>query len=77
LAVLYYRQGRLDEAEPLFLCALELRKADSGSDHPLTRLAMHNLATLYDQQGKPDLAEPLRQHTASIDHPDLWKVLKL
>jgi tetratricopeptide (TPR) repeat protein len=77
LAVLYFRQGRYDDAEPLLVSALEMQKAESGPTHPLTRLAMHNLAKAYEQRGKTTLAEPLRQHSAVIDHPDLWKILKL
>jgi tetratricopeptide (TPR) repeat protein len=46
LAVLYLKQGRYDEAEPLYLEALEARKRLLGDDHPRTANTLYNLACL-------------------------------
>ena len=46
LAVLYESQGKYDQAEPLLVECLELRKA-IGVSHPDTLVSMNNLAGLY------------------------------
>jgi tetratricopeptide (TPR) repeat protein len=59
LAFLYYSQGRYDQAEPLYLQALELWKRLLGEDHPHVATSLNNLAVLYDSQGRYDQAKPL------------------
>jgi tetratricopeptide (TPR) repeat protein len=48
LAFLYYSQGRYNDAEPLFLQSLEIRKRQLGTDHPDVAQSLNNLAGLYD-----------------------------
>jgi len=59
LALVYKAQGRYDEAEPLFLDALEIRKRILGEEHPHTLNSMNNLAVLYRNQGRYEEARPL------------------
>ncbi|MGC1218716.1 MAG: tetratricopeptide repeat protein [Phormidesmis sp.] len=47
LVEVYRSQGRYGEAEPLYVQALEIRKAELGDRHPSTALSLNNLAALY------------------------------
>jgi non-specific serine/threonine protein kinase/serine/threonine-protein kinase len=59
LGLLFYVQGKLDEAEPLLREALEGSRRTLGDEHPNTLARISNLATLSIEQGKHDEAEPL------------------
>ncbi len=59
LALLYKKQGRYEEAEPLHIQALEKCRAVLGEDHPDTLGSLNNLAALYGSQGRYAEAEPL------------------
>ena len=59
LANLYYAQGRYEQAEPLYLQALELYKRLLGDNHPDVAMSLNNLAGLYEAQGRYEQAEPL------------------
>src|SRR5919199_545529 len=59
LAELYYAQGRYEQAEPLYVQALELRKRLVGDNHPDMAMSLSNLAGLYYYQGRFEEAEPL------------------
>jgi tetratricopeptide (TPR) repeat protein len=76
LANLYYSQGKYEQAEPLYIQALELRKQLLGENHPDTATSLNNLANLYYSQGKYEQAEPLyiqaleiAEQTLGENHP--------
>ena len=56
---LYYDQGRYDEAEPLCVKVLNLRRQLLGDEHPLTLRSVSNLAVLHTAQGRHGEAESL------------------
>ena len=51
LGKIRFSQGRLDDAEPLFLKALDIRTQFYGQ-HELTSLALHNYAMVTKQKGQ-------------------------
>jgi non-specific serine/threonine protein kinase/serine/threonine-protein kinase len=76
-AVLLY-QGRYDEAEPMFLRALELRRRIHGPRHYQVALSLHNTAVLYSAQHRYDEAIQSLEESISIseevlgpDHPEV------
>ncbi|WP_013325063.1 tetratricopeptide repeat protein [Gloeothece verrucosa] len=78
LALLYYSQGRYEQAEPLYKQALELRKRLLGDNHPDVASSLNNLAGLYYSQGRYEQAEPLykqalelRKRLLGDNHPDV------
>ena len=50
LALLYRREGKYEQAEPLYKQAVEIREKSFGSHHPSVATALVNLAVLYSQQ---------------------------
>jgi len=66
LALLYYTQGRYDQAEPLLMRTLAIREKVLRPEHPDVAQSLNNLAVLYHDQGKYDQAEPLYQHALVI-----------
>ncbi|MBD2255270.1 tetratricopeptide repeat protein [Nostoc parmelioides] len=82
LAGLYDSQRKYDQAESLYLQALELRQRLLGDNHPDVAESLNNLAGLYSFQGKYDQAEPLylqalelRQRLLGDNHPDVAESL--
>jgi len=71
LAVLYLKQGRLTEAEPLSQRALAINEKVLGLKHPDTATSLNTLASLYYSQGKYREAEPLFQRVVEIDEESL------
>jgi len=64
-------QGRYQEAEPLYLDALNIRKAELGERHPDTATSLNNLAGLYESQGRYQEAEPLLLDALNITKAEL------
>jgi predicted RNase H-like HicB family nuclease len=61
-----HSQGRYEDAEPLYLQALELRKRLLGDNHPAVATSLNNLALLYNSQGKYAEAEALSQQALTV-----------
>lgn len=59
LAMMYFRQGRFDAAEPLYRQALEEHTRLLGGEHPNTVLILDNLAHMLLVQTRYSDAEPL------------------
>ncbi len=66
MALLYYTQGKYEQAEPLYQRALAIREQQVGPQHPDTASSLNNLAGLYANQGKYEQAEPLLKRALSI-----------
>jgi tetratricopeptide (TPR) repeat protein len=78
LSLLYFKQGRYLEAEPLLQKVLVLRQQLFGSDHSDFATGLHNLAELYRLEGRYSEAEPLYLRSLEImkqrldtEHPDI------
>ena len=76
LALLYYAQGRYEEAELLYQQALQLKQELLGDRHPDVATSFNNLAELYRAQGRYEEAEQLfrqalqlRQELLGDRHP--------
>jgi tetratricopeptide (TPR) repeat protein len=55
--LVYWDQGKLDEAEVMILRALKGYEKVWGPDHSATLDAVHNLGLLYHDQGRLDESE--------------------
>src|SRR5262249_10268044 len=82
LAVLYSRQGRDADSEPLFRRALAIKEKALGPDHPDVAVSLSNLAGTYDNKGRHADAEPLYKRSLAIrekafgpDHPKVAESL--
>ena len=80
LAVLYRKQGKYEQAEPLYVRALAIREQQLGPLHPDTASSLNNLAAPLLAQGKYEQAEPLLVRALAIceqqlgpEHPDTAK----
>ena len=76
----YQRQGKLAEAEPFLVQALEVRRRVLGAEHPDTLHSLYGVALLYRKQGKRSEAEGLlvqalegRLRRAGGADPQRWK----
>jgi tetratricopeptide (TPR) repeat protein len=83
LADLYAGQGRADEAEPLYLDAIEHWRRILGSGQPRLGIPLHNLAVLYLRDCRVDEALPLVNEVAGLwtdtlgaSHPDRVAALR-
>lgn len=77
IAILLSSQGRLTDAEALYLECLEGRRATLGERHPSTLTAINNLGTLRQAMGQLPAAEELyrealagRRATLGRRHPE-------
>lgn len=59
-------RARYQEAKSLLEQAVEDEQHEHGEEHPDTAYALHALASLYQNQGKYELAEPLYQRALRI-----------
>lgn len=59
LAMLYFKQGNYEKAEPLYLKTLDIKKKKLGEKNTEFANTMNNLAFLYLYQNKYQKAEPL------------------
>ena len=50
LALLYFSQGRYEEAEPLYIQALDMRKKLLGEEHPYTQETQRDYQTLLENK---------------------------
>ena len=66
LALLYDSQGRYNDAEPLYLQSLDIKKRQLGNDYPDVATSLNNLALLYESQRKYLEAENLAQQALVI-----------
>ena len=73
----HWRQGKYEQAEPLYQRTLKTRERVLGPEHPDTVGTVNNLAILYRNQGKYEQAESLLQralttfeHVLGPEHPD-------
>jgi tetratricopeptide (TPR) repeat protein len=71
LAVLYQKQGRYGEAEPLLARALAIRERQLEPEHPNMAQSLNNLAALYQAQGRYGEAEPLLARALAISQQKL------
>ena len=77
LAVLYGKQARYDQAEPLLQRALAIRERHLGPDHPDTAQSLNSLAVLYYEQAKYELSQPLLQYAPCYSANDTWDLTTL
>ena len=73
-------QGKLDEAEPLFLRSLAIREKALGPVHPSVATGCNNLGAFYYKQAKYAEAKPLFERALAIctaalgpEHPNTKK----
>ena len=66
LASVLRAQGKLDQAEPLLVEALEIWRKALPEGHPLIGAGLHNLAVLRTEQGRASEAEPLYRQALEI-----------
>ena len=57
LGVLYWKEGKYEKAEKLFLEVVRNREAILGEDHPCTLESAASLALIFNEQGKKNKAE--------------------
>ena len=71
LALLYFTQGKYNEAEPLYLRSLSIKEKQLGENHPDVATSLNNLAGLYLYQGKYNEVESLFLRSLSIGENQL------
>jgi len=73
MAVVYYKNAKYKEAEPLMQRALKIDEASLGKDHPDVARDLNNLALLYKATNLLKEAEPLMRRALKIDEASLGK----
>lgn len=82
LALLYDRQGRASESEPLYLRSLAIKEKTLAPNDPSLATAYNNMGSLYERQGRFAEAEPLYKRSLAVtekaagpDHQSVATVL--
>ena len=82
LAVVYTRQERYADAEPLYVRSLEIQERDPGEERPDVAAGIADLAANYELQGNNDQAEALYRRALMVaeqsfgaEHPRVAAVL--
>lgn len=77
LALVYYQQGKFDQAQPLYDDCVMISRTSYGEDHEKTLTLIDNLASVYHSMGNFDQAERLfrdsyekRKEKLGENHPD-------
>ncbi|CAN0517577.1 unnamed protein product, partial [Ectocarpus sp. 12 AP-2014] len=78
MALSFRAQGKYEEADPLYLRAIDIGENTLGLDHPALAARLNNRAGLLADQGKYIEAEPLYERAQAIqekvlgpEHPDV------
>ena len=71
LGELYRRQGRLPDAERMFVRALNVKQASLGRDHLDVAVTLTNLGLVYIAEGRDQEAEPLLERALAIQETKL------
>ena len=66
LALLYDRQGRFQDAEPLYRHALSIKEKTLAPSDPSLGTAFNNMASLYERMGRYAEAEPLYRKALAL-----------
>ncbi|KAH8891610.1 hypothetical protein GQ53DRAFT_823630 [Thozetella sp. PMI_491] len=66
IAMVYYDEGRHDDAETLMMRRMEMSKLICGADHLVTMQSMSNLAAVYRNQGRWVEAEKLQAEVLAM-----------
>jgi len=66
LGLLYQRQGRNDESEPLYKSALAIWEKALGRNHPLVAIALANYAALLRATGREAEANEMEARAKAI-----------
>ena len=81
LAVVYLRQGRLDDAEKMFRRSLDIRRTVLGANSPEVAVVLNNLAQVYQLEDRQNDAETaslqaldILQKLLGSNHPDVAKI---
>jgi serine/threonine protein kinase/tetratricopeptide (TPR) repeat protein len=67
LGELYRKQGRFEDAEPLLLEALELKRRLLAENDVSLAIAINNLGLMYRDWGRPENAEPLLDEALDLE----------
>ena len=66
VAFTYRKQGRYDEAEPLYRESIALKRRLLGNDHPALASSLNNLGVLFGVSGRYDEVGPLFEEALAI-----------
>ena len=73
LALVYRKQGRLEEAERLHTRSLNLLQDTLGPNDARVAMSLHNLAAVYREQGRIEEARPLQERAVAVADKSLGR----